>query len=393
MGLTLVALLGLGATVVTHHLTAYALVAFLVLWVAAGRLAGRLAGPGRVELPGSAGLALLAVVVSLAWLLYVGGLTVSYLAPIFERGLQDVSRWLAEGSTGRRLFQDASGRSSPLWEQVVAYGAVASLLLALPFGLWGAWRRYRHNAAALALAAGALAYPVSLALRLTPRGLEIANRASEFLFLAVAFVVAVAVCGPSPESAPGHGRTARPAPLRRWAPPAFGAWVALLFAGGIVLGWPAFARLPGPYRPAAPVRSIDPQAVAAAEWTRQYLGPGNRVASDVSNQLTLAAYGAQRSETNGYHVPRLFLSSEVGPEERETIRNWRIRYLVVDQRLSQSLPMIGIYYGMWEPDGYNHARPVGQAALAKFDAVPEVHRLLHSGDVVVYDVGRLAGAP
>ncbi len=55
--------------------------------------------------------------------------------------------------------------------------------------------------------------------------------------------------------------------------------------------------------------------------------------------------------------------------------------------------MIGIYYGMWEPDGYNHARPVGQAALAKFDAVPEVHRLLHSGDVVVYDVGRLAGAP
>lgn len=407
LGLTLAALLGIGAVVTTHHLTAYALVAFLLLWTVLGWIVD---GRGS-EQPGPGGLALTALVASVAWLVYVATLTLSYLTPILGGGLQDLLQSLATGGTGRRLFQDATGQRAPLWEQLAGYASAVSLLLVLPYGLLRVWQRYRGNAAALALAAGALSYPASLALRLTPRGLEVANRSSEFLFVPLAFVAAVAIGGwwrarPG-EAAPNavvlseavRGVAAPGAPPVRvgWAdrfrPPAFAGWSAVLFAGGVILGWPAYARLPGPYLPAGPVRSIEPQGMAAAEWARRYLGPDNAVATDVSNQLIMGSYGGQRVERNANYVPTLFLSPEVGPAERSIVRNWRIRYLAVDRRLSSGLPMIGIYYGGWEPDAYQHTQPADVRALDKFDGLRGVHRLLDGGSVVVYDVGGLADVP
>lgn len=402
VGLTLAALLGIGAVVTTHHLTAYALVAFLVLWTALGWIVGGRRG----EQPGPGGLALTALVASAAWLVYVATLTLSYLTPILGGGFQDLLQTLATGGTGRRLFQDATGQRAPLWEQLAGYAAAVSLLLMLPYGLLRVWRRYRGNAAALALAAGALGYPASLALRLTSRGLEVANRSSEFLFVPLAFVVAAAVGGwwrawpgdavpraaARGAAAPG-GLPVRVGRADRWRAPVFAGWSAVLFVGGVILGWPAYARLPGPYLPAGPVRSIEPQSMAAAEWARRYLGPDNAVATDVSNQLIMGSYGGQRVERNGNYVPTLFLSPEVGPAERAIVRNWRIRYLAVDRRLSSGPPLIGIYYGVWEPNAYQHTQPADAGALDKFDGLPGVHRLLDGGSVVVYDVGGLADVP
>ncbi|MGH2368702.1 MAG: hypothetical protein ACRDI2_10940, partial [Chloroflexota bacterium] len=187
--LTLAVLLGVAVVAITHHLTAYALAAFLALWAAASLLA-RPRGADGLEVGGTA---LLAVVAAGAWLVYVGSGTLGYLVVILGGGLGEFVRLLAGDLGPRRLFRDMTGQVSPVWEQLTGYASVGLILLVLPFGLRRIWSVYRPHAVALALAGGALTYPLSLAVRLTERGLEVANRTSEFLFVAVAFVLAVAI--------------------------------------------------------------------------------------------------------------------------------------------------------------------------------------------------------
>jgi len=380
VALTAVALLALAALTITHHLSSFALAAFLFLWAAVARALARWPAAEQPESASIRGMALLAVVLSLSWMIYVASLTPAYLSSILSGGLEDLMRLLSGQGAGRQLFRDATGQVLPLWERATAYVSTALLLLGLPAGLIELWRRRRATTLALALGAGSLAYPASLALRLTARGLEVANRTSEFVFVPLAYTLALAATGGWLERLAGWERRL-----------AGTAAMAILFAGGVILGWPAYARLPGPYVPAAPVRSVEPQAIAAAEWAGRSLQPGSRVATDVTNQLIAGAYGPVQIETNANYVPLVFFAPELGPAERRIMANWRIDYLLVDLRLSTGLPAIGHYFGLWEPGAPQHARPIDRAVLAKFDGLPGISRVFDSGAIAIYDVGAVAG--
>jgi hypothetical protein len=378
VGLTLVILLGLIAVVITHHVTTYALAAFLLAWalLASARRRERWAALH------PRGLALLAVVLGLTWLVYAATLTTKYLFPQLGGSLTQLIQLIAGEAVGRELFRAPTGQVSPLWEQLVGYAAVALILLGLPFGLIRIWRRQRDNTIALTLAAGTLAYPLSLAMRLTERGAEASNRSAAFLFVAIAFVLAVWVA----EQPMSHRFG------RRW-PLAFGTWATIIFLGGVTVGWPPpWARLPGPYLPAADTRSIEGQGLAAAEWARAFLGADNRVIADRTNRLLMGAYGEQRPVT-GYadrvNVSQVFLAPQLGPAERQVLRAGRVRYVVVDRRLSNGLPAAGIYFERGEAPGSQRTTPIDPAALAKFEDLTGVSRLFDSGDITIYDVGAL----
>ena len=74
------------------------------------------------------------------------------------------------------------------------------------------------------------------------------------------------------------------------------------------------------------------------------------------------------------------------------IRAAQIDYLVVDLRISQSLPTLGVYIETGEYEGRGRTEPVPAAALEKFAAVPGVDRIYDSGTVQIYDVRRLRDA-
>jgi len=375
VGLTLICLLGLAAVVITHHVTTYALVAFLGVWALIASLRSR----DRWTVPHPRGLALLGLVASLTWLVYAATLTAKYLFPQLGGSLTQLIHLIAGEAIGRELFRSPAGQVSPLWERVTGYTAVVLILIGLPFGLRQLWRRQRGNALALTLAAGALLYPISLAIRLTERGAEAANRGAAFLFVAIAFVLA-------------RWLVEQPLGLRlgpKWLPAAC-AWTAIIFLGGVTVGWPPpWARMPGPYLPAADTRSIDSQGLAAAEWTRDLLGPDNRLIADRTNRLLMGAYGEQRPVT-GYadkvQVSQVFFAPQIGPAERQILRAGRVRYVVVDRRLSAGLPAAGVYFERGETPGDIHSAPIDPAALAKFDALAGVSRLFDSGDIVIYDL-------
>ncbi|HEX5689188.1 MAG TPA: hypothetical protein VFX76_04265, partial [Roseiflexaceae bacterium] len=155
---------------------------------------------------------------------------------------------------------------------------------------------------------------------------------------------------------------------------------------------PPWARMPGPYLPAADMRSIDAQGLLAADWMRTAFGPGNRLVTDRTNRLLMGAYAGQRPVTSfsdKLRTWKIFFAPALGPEERLIMARGRVHYLVVDRRLSDSLPATGAYFERSELEGDRHDTAIEPAALAKFDGMPEVGRLFDSGDIVIYDVARL----
>src|SRR6266849_5554459 len=379
MGLTLAIWLGLAAVVITHPLTSYAFVAFLCLWTVAYFQQGR----GQKGKTGPGGVALLGLILSIAWLIYTGNIVVSYLTSPFAGAVHQLVQILDGERKIRPLFQDGSGFVTPLWEPVTAYTSVALVLLGIPFGLFRIWQHHRASATALALAGAALAYPASQALHLTNTGAEVADRSTEFLFLGIAFVLAIGVTEFWLARAPTWRRSVMTM-----------AVIAVLFMGQTIVGnGPPWARMPGPYLVSADQRSIEPESIAAAEWAHSYLGPGHRIASDRINTLLMATYGGEwvvTASNDKIAVWPLFISPQFRPRMEEILRQDRIQYLVVDHRLSTGLPRVGTYFNKGEPNALHYTRPIDAAALAKFDSMKDVSRLFDSGDIVIYDVGAIA---
>src|SRR2546428_13428302 len=118
------AVLGIVAVVITHHLTSYVLAIFLTVW-AITDLFRRRGRPGGKGVAAAAPLAWAAVGV---WLVFVAGVTLSYLSPQVTSAIKQVVGLIAGETTGRQLFRSYGGQGSPPWEQVVGYGSTFLIL-------------------------------------------------------------------------------------------------------------------------------------------------------------------------------------------------------------------------------------------------------------------------
>jgi len=373
------ALTSIAATSVTHHLTSLVLLAVLVTWAIVWFLRDRGRTAGRPIVVA----ALWALACDLGWMLVAGTLALSYLNFIIAGGVRELLAIITGTSEARQLFAPRQGLATPLPEVGVAYGAVLLLLVSLPFLIRHATRSRRPPAFVVVLALAALVYPASLALRFTTLGAETSQRASEFLFLPIGILGADWLVG---RRTSGF-RVPKPfvAPL-----------LLVLFAGGIVTGAPLLSRLPGPYIVAAEQRSIEPQGIETAAWALRELGPDNRIIADRTNAKLLGAIGLQYPVTSANeHIGTAFVmfARTLGPNELSVMREARVRYVVVDLRLSTDLPAYPFYFESAEPDAGAHTEPIPVEALQKFEGRPGVTRVYDSGDIRIYDVGGLVDAP
>jgi hypothetical protein len=380
-------LLAIALVVTTHHLTSYALAAFLVLWTLVElcrrtRVPRRRRGT-RAAIPLAFTIATLGA--ALSWLFFVASPVVAYLSRPALSAVHQVISLITGEERNRQLFHSFDGQVNPLWEQTLAYVAVLLVLIGMPIGVIRVWRGYRERVVLLTLAIAALVYPASLALRFTQLGLEISGRSADFVFIALAPLLALAITEVWLARRPGR----------------LGVGIAtclmvLVFGGGQIQGWAHWARLPGAYRVAADTRSIEPQGVEAARWARSVLGADNRIGADRTNALLMASDGAQYPVTLIYdqvNVARIVLSPEWGKDAQATLQRGKIAYLVIDRRLADDLPLVGVYFEPGEPDAFQHTRPVDPAVLERFDAIGNISRIFDSGDIVVYDVRDISSAP
>jgi len=360
------------ATAVTHHITSFFFVAFLLVLAL---VAPKMPRARRVFLWCVALLGIAAVVL---WLMLLASRVIAYLQPV-STGVSEVLSLIRRESASRQLFQNYGTQHVSAGDKAgaFAFSALTTALLAL--GLWCMLRTGKLNGRRAAFvrtfALSALAYPLSFLFRFTPAGADLAGRLSTFVFVGVAFCAAVAI-------------SESPA-LRRLRLGGLVVIAGLLAWGGTILGAPSWLRLPGPYLVSADARSIEPQGIDAARWAGQTLGEGNRIAADRVNTVLMLTYGRQTPAwglSDRVDVTPVFFDKRWTARDGSLLRGAAVHYLVVDSRLTTALPARGVYIEPGEPGAFHHRKPLPKAAVTKFDRAKRLSRVFDGGSIAIYDV-------
>ncbi len=396
----------IAAIVLTHHITAIEVLSLLAV-LAVLQSAGRYARWRLDMTVAGLGVGFLAL-----WLHLVGNPLAGYLGPDLQQGSTQFLSMLkgsvashgghasSSAHTSRKAFVATDGTRTPIWLQfwMLAALPITALLLANGFlsalaqargtaGHGNSWRSLAdllqlrwQRSWMLLIALLALIWPVSILLRLTPSaaGWQIGNRMSALAFVGVGLVLGCSI-------------------LRWWQRPQ--QWVAcmvaslaltVIFTGGVVAGWGLQATHIG-YKVEGDGLSLEPMAIEAAEWTKLWLGIGNRIASDRDNESLLATYGRQDIVTSDFDREdpgQLFLEPAITPLDNEIIKTDRLTYILTDLRLSTARPYMGPYFGE-----LTDATPLDPQNLTKWDNAPGVSRIFDNGWITIYDVRSLRDAP
>jgi 4-amino-4-deoxy-L-arabinose transferase-like glycosyltransferase len=365
------ALLGTAAIVVTHHMTSYALIGALgalCIATAAVRRTGFSATPWR--------FALFAVAASLAWLTFVASATLGYLTPVLTNAFVSTIRTVSHESAPRTLFAPSQGaQPAPLLERGTAIASILIMAAIFPFGLRALWRRHRTEPLALVFALAGAAFFGTVVLRLVPDAWETANRSSEFLFLGLSFVLALAG-------------------LDRWRPtavPWLGACLtavslSVVFAGGLISGWEPDLRLSQPYRIEAAGHVIGPEGRQLARWFDTRLGPGQRIAASDGDGRSLATYAAAYAVSGVYpDIVDILKTTSLPAWQVSLLNDNRLRYVAVDRRL-RSFDTLGGYFFAVDTGSPRSDELLPLGVVRKFEGAG-ADRIYDSGDIVVFDLG------
>ncbi|CAN5696708.1 hypothetical protein BH24ACT5_BH24ACT5_28490 [soil metagenome] len=380
------------AVVMTHHLTSYALLATLIAISALSRavrwVAMRRTPPESVpsKVGGSAPVALTVTLATMVigWLVLAGRRTAGYLSPVVNEAIAQTWGVLAQEAPPRALFQSTAETDAgnavvaPTWERLAGLGSVAVLVVWIPLGLLALRRRHEWSPTLLLLAVAAVAYLGTFPLRFVPAAWETAARASEFLFIVVAAIVAatLALAGQS----------------ERWLRRLIAtAAVGVLVTGGAVAGWPTDRRLAAPYRLRVGDTTIEPEVIAFGRWSAVALPHGQRIASEQSDARVLQLYGGHYAVAGrNPDVQDILHLPTFDDWMYELLREQRFRYVAVDRRLVSADNMAGYFFA---PEGSPGAADRAPEMQIKFDRVG-AERVFDSGDIVLFDMeAALINAP
>lgn len=368
----------ISTVIITHHVTSYAVLVFLIAFSIVSSLLQYFL---KSKQPNSWGLALVAGVLTLSWLVLVASSTQYYLYQIFKSAFASVVQLFTGEDTGRALFTSTTGVVAPLWERMVGIGSVLLTMFGILLGIFALWRRKRFNPFPIVLAGAALFYFVMLGLRFTGAGWEISNRASEFLFVGISFLLAF-----------GFFTLRLAFPKLRSLLLVFMSFTVVLFFGGVIAGWSPALRLTKPLLVSVNNTIIPSQGLEAADWMLAMSGPDNNVIAPTSNALLMLAYGRQQAVTgNIYAVRELLTTQHSLVWQTDTLQWLEVRYIVIDHRKISWDGMQGSYFNPRPtlPLTGNEFYP--PEIFTMFDEQTNLPRIYDSGDVVIYDVGGPSG--
>jgi hypothetical protein len=386
------------AVVVTHHVTSFILVTTLLVWTAfdlyfvlrvrrqnnqglwfdaeTGEALAYVDG-----IPGSGWVPALGVAAVLLWLVSVASITSNYLLPQLLSGIAQLIRIMRFEELGRNLFQSNGGQRSPLLEMGIGLISVLIIIPLIPIGMRYAWRQRQNRALSRMLAIGAIIYPAALALRLSRAGWEIGSRATAFIYVPLAFVLAAAVA-----------LLASPRAKHPWLrTTAMSVATLLIFAGGVIAVTSSFTRQPAPYNPGRAWAPYDAESIAAADWAANVLGPGHRIMGDSAGGTLMGSFGRQVlvPSGGGISVSNFFLSPGFDIPEQSTVLEGEIEYVFVDRRIADTVPVKGFFYEKWERDVRPYGSTISSATVNKFSVLRDANKVFDSGNAQFFELHRL----
>jgi hypothetical protein len=368
-------ILTLLATAVTHHVTSWLVLAFLILWTMAAPSEQR-----RILLRATSIMGVTVV----CWSAIIASKLLTYMKPLFVADLKQLRTVLA-GSGQRRIFGGVAGTgATPHWEQatLIVYSLICACT-AITVGWILLSRAIRNRDRMLGLL-GILcsASPITLAAHFVPSAADLGDRASTFFFLPLALSCSLVIM--------------RDRRVGQYAPPPrrhASAVLALLigvtsvaYAGGVLLGsGPDWEKLPGPYLVSADPRTQDAETLAAVRWAAAHLPSGAEVVADRVPADLLESQARLWPVTVPQHrldPAWLYFSPTWSSLQTAIVRGLRIQYIYVDQRLADSLPHVGFYFYRGETAEPRH---ITAEALTKFSHVSELRTVYRHGPIAIYD--------
>jgi hypothetical protein len=356
--------LGILAVVLTHHMTSYAMVVIFTALAVAYWLM-------KVPKPNPWRLAAFAFVVTALWLVLKAESTIGYLFPVLENAVEATLNTASGESAPRTLFHASktgvATATTPWFARLVALGAIALLGV----GMREVARRRRNEPLAVIFSLAALCFFGALALRFAPAAWETGNRAGEFLFLGLAFVVAYAVL---------LALEARRS--ESWRRGAIACGLAVVTIGGAISGWPWDSQLAKPIRVRAEGNEIVSEPLGLARWASTHL-PGRRFAAPEADGRLLFTPGNLVALTGqGPDIEDIVAEPDFPGWQRRILGNHRLRYVVADRRLIAKDNVRGYFFTV---PGFGDNRLLAKGVINKFARLPAA-RVYDSGRIVLFDL-------
>jgi hypothetical protein len=366
---TLLIVLGILAITITHHLTSYGLALLLVALAVLYRLM-------KVERPNPWPLALLALGAAVGWLLIAARQTVGYLFPVLGDAVEAILNTASGEAPPRTLFHQASDTAeqvgaTPLAARGLALLAVLVLAIGMVVGIRQVWRRHRGEPLILLFCAAAVTFFGALALRFAPAAWETGNRAGEFLFIGLAFVVIY-----------GAAELLRAGPNLQRRRLLFTAALGIVLFGGVVSGWPWDVQTSRPLQVSADGKEIDSESLALAKFAGRRLDGGRFAAPEAEARTLLSPGGQVAFSGQGPDIEDIVNTEAFQDWQFAVLQETHLRYVAADRRLASGDSIRGFYFTV--PGRYNDAlREKG--VVHKFSQIPAA-RVWDSGRVVLYDL-------
>lgn len=368
---TAVGLVGIAALTPTHHITSYAVAAVLVVLAIASFASQKRAWRAPWD------LALAAAAASIAWLVYRATIVGSYLHDIFLAAYDSAKAIASGAALPRKPFQSTIYHV-PLPERAVAIVGLLVIALLVAYATWRRGKRVFRDPFTRLFWLSCCGYLGSYALRFVPSAWEIANRASEFLLVGTALVLAFSGVHLALRRAYGAAGVA-----------AFAAVFGVGFASGVIGGWPPPAQLASPLEVATAGTTIEPQGFAAAAWAKAELPPGARFVADESNgRLLFTIAGDRPSIGLGPPTKVLLQAPAFGAYELSVLRRSGARYVLIDRRKIANDNILGYFF---DRDDRRVAQ-IDPAVWSKFEHAPWADRVYDSGNILVYRLGEVPRA-
>ena len=401
-----VAVVGIIAVTITHHIVGFAMSGLLVAWWLAERVGCRASKATRRRV---GVLALVASCATLVWFFGVARPAPTYLLThnLFP-ALRDTFSVISGHTAPRKLYAINKDFVPPAWEPVAGFAATLVLLGALPAGLLRARWSYRQAPLAIAMAL-AIAYPITLVSRLSQQGASLSGRSSEFVYTGVGCIIGMLFI---PTASRWHRRRAsargerdghrqedkvrRPSTstgkaLRDTVIPASiaAALATVVFVGNVTVGTRFFERLPEGANPHGYERSLQPDVIAASVWALHHLGPNQMFSANFIDSWALATDGEQ-DLANPPLVWPIFFAESVDRDVVQRIKDLRLRYLLVNWRMTRGLPQSpDLYVDPLEPEAGHYVHKFPARALEKFSLNPCIRLLYDAGAIQIYDLSQI----
>ena len=381
-------------TVITHHLSTITLVIVMALVSLALSMPPLAKGEGWTWADAATGwsLTLVTALLAGAWFTFVAPSTWSYLSPYLGKGFSELMQAAAGSGDSRQLF---GASLSPWWEQKSAYLVTVFALGLVVGGLLLIWYRIRdgrlprgrRRAFLLAFSFFGLVYFPSTVFIFSPVGAQGARRSWAFTWIGFSILA-----GPAAAlllNWAGHR-------IRQWRRVSLYVGLAAIYAislmGGTAAGLDASYRLPGPFLYGSDARSVTPELLATSEWFSARFGTSNNIITDRYTGLIFGSFGLQNTMYPSGVLPfyNLYLAKPDDPIEPPyliyDLSLTNVTYLIVDERMANELPELGVYFTSADPASVGPQNGISafRGKLDKFNTMKWMVKIYQSDNYSIY---------